>query len=314
MSSGVGCMQSERENAERLKQQFESFASEMYGRNLSNVEEDPHFLAFLEHCVERQTTFYMAGRISERPIRAMLQQRVLELGKLLQKTRSRFRISNKAIAYAQTLSDRYATIRKGARAATPEQILLLLSRVDQKTPYGKRMRAAILLLCETWCRPSEIFRRTYPDDVCADYDHGIVITVPRSKTQPGPEPEYFTIPHCTNRQLCAACALHEFVKWLGPTYCGPLFPTITIGETKPTGNFWTTAQFHTALKTLQRQSGCEGWGLSGNSFRKAGATNAAANNDPLSEIQEGLRHDSFAYSGHYIDMDVLFERMRSPLG
>lgn len=159
----------------------------------------------------------------------------------------------------------------------------------------------------------EVLNRRYPDDVCADYPEGIVITLPRSKTNFGPHAEHFAIRHDPEDELCGACALKAWLDWLGSDYRGPLFPLLHGGVRVGTGTF-KTINLNIALGQVMSSASIKGQRLTTYSSRKGPATAAAARGCDLGEIQQALRHESFACTTDYIHPDVLSAIMKDPIG
>jgi len=169
------------------------------------------------------------------------------------------------------------------------------------------MRAIILILWDTWARPSEILSRQYQTDIDDTDERGIMLLVPTSKVNPGPEPEILTITHNKSQEFCSVCALRAWCDYLGSDWSGPLFPGI-IGL-EPTRIKMRSTQFWGRFTRLVTRTWGEHRHYSPYSIRRGGATTAAALGWPMSEIKLKLRHDDEFQSMAYIDPAEMFALM-----
>jgi hypothetical protein len=302
-------------NALRLAKELKDFVSAEYRIPLSEAIEQPHVHAFLEHCVSRPLVMVPQGGVVQRPLRRTLPSRVKELATLQHRVGLEVRITDSSVTYARQLADQYVTRRKGALPITPDRLLVLLNAIDTNSPYGKRLRAIILCITQTWARPNEILDRAYPDEILTDYDDGIAFIVPRSKTNPGPKPRIFGLRHHKNETVCAVCALKEWVEWLlrwaGEGYRGPLFPIIRRTTARSNPRPLKTPRFRLELQQLAVRCGMSAKSVSAYSFRKGNATTAASRRAPLEQISGGLRQATVRHTLSYIDPDLLFDLMRN---
>jgi hypothetical protein len=294
--------------------QLRAFTEERFGVSLSTISEDPHILAFLDHCVSRPVRFTSEGALAEGPIRATLVKRLLTFAKYGKPENANFRITDLSVRHARGLADKHAKSNKGANAITPTALRHLVAGINTAAPLGKRNKAAILSLWQTWGRPRELLLRRYPEEICADYDRGVVITVPNSKTNDGPDPEYFLLEHESDKAICPVCALRKWIDWLGPDYRGPLFPTMSSRLLIATGQPMKTKVLRRRLQELCVRTGHERNAFSPYSFRKGPATTAAAQGWRLGDIRKRLRHQNIFQSLGYVDRPVLFELMRRAIG
>ncbi len=298
-----------RYNSTLIFKQFCKFLNDEFGSSLSAAREDPHVLRFIDHCVERPTIY--AYRHIQRPIRRFLVWRIRLLAGVLAEMNASLSLSRISFDYAREMSRKYASVDRGSIAATPSDIVALVERLNERDPHELRLKACVLLLWATWARPSELLRRYYPHDICAKYRRGIVIAIPRSKTNVGPSAEYIAVEHDPNKRYCAVCALRRWLDWLGEDYDGPLFPVV-MGTRRPGTTPQTTLGLREQLKITQRRHGLA-TRITPYSFRKGAATAAAANSWKLEDIQRRLRHRSFNYSVPYIDRRVLMQLMKQTL-
>jgi integrase len=225
---------------------------------------------------------------------------------VLRTQNSPLQINPETIQYVAELDARLRIEQRGVQAITTIQLERLIRSLDTSKPHPLRLKALALLLWSTWCRISELLRRTYPNDVRVSGRRGIVIAINRSKTNIGCKPELIFIPHTHEIDLCAVCALRAWLDWLGPAYVGPLFPFVSQGV--PTGMPLDCDRFNIQLSIALRRAGISDH-LTSYAFRRGGATAAASNGVPFDQIAAKLRHRSFSSSVDYIDVNALFQLM-----
>ncbi len=294
--------------AATFKAELEAFARENFGVSTRDINEEVHVRGFLEHCAARPRLHSDgASGMIHGPIRRTLPHRVQCLQWHTQSIGSPYTITDLSIEYARDLRNRYAPTARQARPLTPNDVRQLLQALDVSYPNGARMKALILLYWDTWARPNELLARRYPQELDDTDSRGIVLTVPTSKENRGPTPEYFTVKHDPDTELCAVCALREWLAYLGPNWTGPLFPSLW-GYRVSTLPMSTT-RLEKCLSTLVRRV----WGNARHytpySFRRGAATTAASRNWDPKQIQTKLRHDSALEMFTYIDTGELFSHM-----
>lgn len=293
-----------------LARQFRDFISSSFGISDNEVQEDPHFFAFLDFCVERPRLHdARTGGCIQRPMARTLVSRIQALAAAESYTGLRVPVTERSLERARELQSLYAPRVQGARAITPDTLRRLVDAIDLTSPYGIRLKAGLLNIAKSWGRPSEILNRLFPDEVDAGHDKGIVFIVPRSKTNPGPHPERLAIAHESDPNYCAICAAREWRDWLGAAYRGAFFTTLT-NSLVPTGRPLSAKGLWKQLKDLARRCGIDPKSVSPYSLRKGSATTAAITGASWSEIQTGLRQKSLRYASAYVDKDALFDMMR----
>lgn len=296
-----------RYDAGRLLEQLRQFVTEVFHISLLDACEDPHVLRFVDHCLERPVVY---GRSCiQRPIRKNLVWRIRDLAALMAEEHVQPPLGRISFEYAREAMRRYSTADHGSIAATPADVIALAEQLNERNPWELRLKTCILLLWATWARPTELLRRYYPDDISAKYRKGVVLAVPRSKTNTGPA-EYIPVEHDPNSKYCAVCVLRRWLDWLGDGYHGPLFPRLE--ETyphHPRSTPISPISFRGQLRTALRRHALR-TSITPYSFRKGAATTAAANGWDFEEIQRRLRHRSFSYSLSYIDRRVLTRLMK----
>lgn len=296
----------------KFLEDLEEFITLTFGVSLAQSQEEPHVFSFLDYCVERPPLWRPDGARLQGPVRQTLPSRVRFAALHAEEFGFPITITGRSIQYAVDLIRQYAKREKGARAILPSELEVIADSADRANPFGLRFLAAVRCLWETWARPSELLRRIYPDDFSADYDEGIVITVPVSKTnQCGNRPEFFTIPHYQDINLCPACTLRDWRDWLGEDYRGPMFTTLDRHTMLPTGHILYTSTLTDQLKQHGRKVRIETNRLGSYSLRKGPATDAIANGGSWGHTSRRLRHHRIDQTLAYVDPAVLFERVRS---
>lgn len=297
----------DRNDARRLLMELAEFLQEHYGIDVADAREDPHFCDFLKYVVERPVLM-RNGILCQKPIRTSLVDRVHGLATYLREIEVPLQLSDISRDLASKLQLDYTPAQKGVSALLEGDVRRVAQYFGSAQPRHMRFKAILLPVWEMAARPSEIIWRRYPDDVNANRHNGVAIAVPKSKT--GRKPEYFEIKHNPDRVLCAVCALHRWVQWLGPRYRGPLFPALD-GDNRIRPDTYTVGLFARSLTIALERLRIQGRPYGSYSLRKGRATEATAHGVPLETVQKGLRHKSLAQSIVYIDRNVLFETMRS---
>lgn len=292
---------------ESYHRQLVAFVREQFNVDEADMLE-AHVMAFLEYCLTRPRCYSENGRLSEAPICNGLPTVVFYLSTYYRESRSAL-ITARTWRFAEALCDRYGPPPRKATALSPDDARAFLGALNDR-PHNLRTKAAFLLLCATWRRPSEYLWLDYPECVRPDYDHGIALIVPRNKTNPR-EPRLSPVPHTKDRSICPVCALRKWLDFLGKGYRGPLFPTLRYMKPQPislgVGNFTHTIQ------NLAHKTGRQPELYSSYSLRRGGASMAAALGWDLEVIQKQLWHEHLAETLQYIEPDVLMRRTRSPL-
>jgi integrase len=302
---------SDRDACSRFKLEFETFVLQQFNVAPHQIHETPHALAFLDHCVSRPRVHSSQGRMLQAPLIRTLPERVSDLQRYYGSIGLACPFSDRAHRYAHELRDRIAPVRRRASVLLPNDIRELLDGCDESLPKRLRMRAALLLMWDTWARPSEILSRWYPNDIDATDDRGIIIVVQRSKANQGPLPEYFTIRHANDDDLCPVCNLRKWLDYLGKNWNGPLFPGLRGFE--PTLQPLSTIGFNKAMSTIARRVWGKGRHYTSYSLRRGAATTAAALDWPSELIQAKLRHDFVIQISDYIDGHAMASATQSIL-
>lgn len=284
---------------------FEAYLLDYYDIGLLKAREKPHFLGFLDYIIEPASDrpdlqFFVPLSVTNLPA---LTRR---LAPLLRMADSPIRITNRSYEHIERLIAVHSRSPRQAVAISRENLRRLLAAIDMSAPRGLRLYAVILCLWVTMARPSELLERRYPEDLSADYDEGIVITVPRTKTNP--EGECFAIRHERNAKLCPICALRRWLEWLGPDYSGYLFPSFRSHTDRLDKNHFSVPCLINALRPLSSALGVRPH-FTSYSFRRGAATTAARARWGTSQIQHALRHASIIQSLRYIDRPGLFDLM-----
>jgi integrase len=270
----------------------------------------PHALQYYRQCFARPRTWDERGAQIDGPIGDEIVEAAKTLQAFLQLTSSPFQITWDTIHLLTEIASQQPLKRRGAPAATIHEIKALARILATLSPYDLRLRAMILVFWSTWARTAELCHRIYPDDLrIADTD-GILILVPRSKTNYGTKIETFRIRHNDDPLLCAVCGLRAWLDWLGPNYRGPLFPSFTRETRRPSGVPLNVLGLNRQLVTALRRANIT-TKLTSYSFRKGGATNAVLNGWQFNQVAAKLRHSTLSCTPDYIDTGALFTLMEN---
>lgn len=292
--------------AVEFKKQLESFVRVKFDVEPDGIREDLHSFAFLSHCVTRPIVLSDTGRMKEGPLTRWLPHRVRLLQSYCDALGIACPMGERSMLYATALRDIHAPRRRSAPAMTPADLLRLVTACDRSKPRGLQMKALLLLLWDTWARPSEILRRRFPDDLDATDSRGIIIRLPTSKTKAGTHTEYLTVAHSPEQDLCSICALSDWLRYLGSSWKGQLFPGLK-GFTPTAESVW----FKGTLKTLVRTVWGNARHYSPYSLRRGGATAAAALGWSPEIIKNKLRHGHSTHFLDYVDSEVMLSQLRA---
>jgi len=301
-------MPTDRNPSARLADDLTAFLEFEYGIELHAAEEQ-HIFPFIHHCAYRPAISYPHGGWHQKPITRDLPRRIHLLRRYLRQEYDFHAMTDASVELAIALQLQLAPDSRRAQGITSDEVLTLLRAIDITTARGCRLRAGILLLRETWARPSEVLKRNLLLDVNASNPRGIAVRVPTSKTNPGPDPEYLIVEHNDDQEQCAVCALHDWVTFLGSDWDGPLMPGLS--GYVPTQQTWKVKNFNAELSALAHKAFNGSRHLSAYSFRRGGATTAASFGWPVSAIRRKLRHETLGYIHTYVDTPYLFNIMRS---
>lgn len=296
-------MASDRDSTRALVGQFFTFGNDNYGLDPQYLQEDPHLLEFLDYCTRRPWK-YKDGKLAERPLHQNLYERVHLLQRFGPDFDLPFCVTELSLEYALTLIKDFVKRDPGSRPLSPDEVRQIIATIDTSNPLGKRFKAALLCIWETWARPSEVLRRLYPDELSADFDRGIVITVSKSKTNPR-NPKILTLEHDRDREMCSICALDVWLQDLGCDYRGPLFPTICKAKSPfmCSHTLWEEARRHAAIAGLNPEN------IGSYSLRKGPATTSAIKGHDTAYLIEKLGQQSSRCWQAYVSRDAMFDVM-----
>jgi len=163
---------------------------------------------------------------------------------------------------------------------------------------GARDRALILVGFVAALRRSELAALTVED--ITDHDNGLVLTLPRSKTnQTGEHTELVVLPRAGNRAHCPVTTLGHWLNTAGITE-GAVFRGVTKGN-KPTHRALHPESINTLVhKAVTRASLDEPEGYSAHSLRAGFVTYAHLRGASDRAIAHQTRHRSLATLGNYV--------------
>jgi len=189
-----------------------------------------HFMAFLEYCLTRPIQYYENGRRREAPIRNALPEVANYLGAYYRLRGKEPPFSGRLRRFAEELAATFGHAPRTALAASPDDVRDFVSSLSSR-PLDLRTKAAILSLFASWRRPSEVLWLDYPQCLRAEYEAGIALIIPGSKTNPRSRPQ--PVRHTKDERVCPVCAIKTWLEYLGAGYVGPLFPVLRKGNPQP---------------------------------------------------------------------------------
>jgi integrase len=186
-------------------------------------------------------------------------------------------------------------------AALKEDIIIMLSHVAD-TVKGKRDRALLLLgFCGALRRSELVALR------CTDLEfvsQGIVITLPRSKTDQTGQGRKIGIPRGRGR-ICPVQAVSDWLVHSGANNMEPVFRSITKGSVISAEPLSDRAVAD-IIKHYAQCAGLNAERYSGHSLRAGLATSAAQHGISSWKIRQQTGHKSDAMLGRYIRDGDLF--------
>jgi integrase len=182
----------------------------------------------------------------------------------------------------------------------------LLRRMLAGLPDDRRAardRALLLVGFAGAFRRAELVRLRYED--VRFTEEGLVITIPRSKTDPEGEGQTVGIPYGGAAATCPVRALEAWLACAKIT-SGYLFPALGRWGGEGTGKAICDHQLVKIVKRLARGAGLDPAGYSGHSLRSGLATAAAAGGASERAIMDQTRHRSLKQVRKYIRRGSLF--------
>ena len=166
-----------------------------------------------------------------------------------------------------------------------------------------RDRALLLVGFAGAFRRSELVALRYED--LKFTEEGLVVTVPRSKTDPDGEGQTVGIPHGFHPETCPVRALELWLEKSNITF-GNLFPAIGRWGGEVTARPIGDHQLAKIIKRLAAQAGLDPESFSGHSLRSGLATAAAHGGASERSIMDQTRHRSLKQVRKYIRRGSLF--------
>jgi site-specific recombinase XerD len=137
-------------------------------------------------------------------------------------------------------------------------------------------------------------------------DHGLVVTIPQSKTDPEGEGQTVGVPYGSHPESCPVRALAAWLERSGIT-SGCLFPGIGRWGREVTGKPICDHQLAKIIKRLAAKAGLDPAAYSGHSLRSGLATSAAEGGASERAIMDQTRHRSLKQARKYIRRGSLFQ-------
>ncbi len=167
-----------------------------------------------------------------------------------------------------------------------------------------RDRAMLLVGFAGALRRSELVKLRFED--VRFTEGGLVVTIPKSKTDPEGEGQTIGIPYGSHPESCPVRALTAWLDRSGITY-GSLFTAIGRWGGVVTGKAICDHQLAKIIKRLAERAGLDPASFSGHSLRSGLATSAAEGGASERSIMEQTRHRSLKQVRKYIRRGSLFQ-------
>jgi integrase len=195
------------------------------------------------------------------------------------------------------------TAQKGKEPLSAELLRKMLSALPDDL-RAARDRAMLLVGFAGALRRSELVALRFEN--IRFIDEGLVITIPRSKTDPEGEGHTIGIPYGSYPESCPVRALENWLARSNIT-CGYLFTRIGRWDGEVTGKPISDHQLAKIIKRLARSAGLDADAFSGHSLRSGLATAAAEGGATERAIMDQTRHRSLKQVRKYIRRGSLFK-------
>jgi integrase len=195
------------------------------------------------------------------------------------------------------------TAQQGKQPLSPEMLRKMFSGAPEDLRTA-RDRALLLVGFAGALRRSELVRLRVEDVRVTD--DGLVVTIPRSKTDPEGEGQTVGIPYGSHPESCPVRALAAWLERSGIT-SGYLFPGIGRWGGEATAKPISDHQLAKIIKRLASRAGLDPAAYSGHSLRSGLATSAAEGGASERAIMEQTRHRSLKQVRKYIRRGSLFQ-------
>ena len=194
------------------------------------------------------------------------------------------------------------TAQKGKEPLSAELLRKMLSQMPDDL-RAARDRALVLVGFAGAFRRSELVALRYEDIRFSE--EGLVVTIPRSKTDPEGEGHTIGIPYGSHPESCPVRALEKWLARSSITY-GCLFTRIGRWGGEVTGQPISDHQLAKIIKRLAHAAGLDADAFSGHSLRSGLATAAAEGGATERAIMDQTRHRSLKQVRKYIRRGSLF--------
>lgn len=177
-------------------------------------------------------------------------------------------------------------------------------RDQEPSLAGVRDRALLLVGFVGALRRSELVGIRLED--LEEHSHGLVLTLPRSKTnQTGEQTELVAIPRAARAERCPVQTLRRWLELAGIT-SGPVFRRVTKGNRAGTAGL-NPESANVLIQTAVRRAGLDPSPYSAHSLRAGFVTYAHRRGASDRAIAHQTRHRSLATLGQYIRIDETWE-------
>jgi site-specific recombinase XerD len=195
------------------------------------------------------------------------------------------------------------TAQQGKEPLSPEVLRKMFAGAADDLRFA-RDRALLLVGFAGAFRRSEVVGLRFED--IRFTDDGLVVTLPKSKTDQEGEGQTIGLPYGSHPESCPVRALAAWLERSGITY-GCLFPAIGRWGGEVTGKPLGDHQLAKIIKRLAEGAGLDPAAYSGHSLRSGLATSAAEGGASERAIMDQTRHRSLKQVRKYIRRGSLFQ-------
>ena len=195
------------------------------------------------------------------------------------------------------------TAQQAKEPLSPEILRKMFAGTPDDLPTA-RDRALLLVGFAGAFRRSEVVGLRFED--VRFTDDGLVVTLPKSKTDQEGEGQTIGIPYGSHPESCPVRALAAWLERSNITY-GYLFPAIGRWGGEVTGRPIGDHQLAKIIKRLAARAGFDPAAYSGHSLRSGLATSAAEGGASERAIMDQTRHRSLKQVRKYIRRGSLFQ-------
>lgn len=185
----------------------------------------------------------------------------------------------------------HAGAQRQADALTAEQLVRVLPHLGQTRGATELQRlrdvALVLIGWTAALRRSEIAALRV-QDMRFDADHGLYLTIPKSKTDQQGHGDLVLVPYASHRDVCALRSVYHWLSVAGVD-AGPVFRRLDAKRQGVTDQPLSGDAICDIVAAAARRAGLQGW-FTGHSLRAGFVTTAAQRGKRLDLIMRTTRH------------------------